>query len=868
MTVALCIGPYVGLAVETVPDEYDAKVFHVSANESDPCGKAVSFVRALKARNGGTLPRGGVIVEFEDGIYLLKDTWRLTASDSGSPECPIVYRARHPGRVVFTGAVPLDWQPLAEASALPASAALLPESVRDRVMTARIPDGWEIPSFFGASRYIQDELLSAPEYQYPWALYEDGRRLDVSRWPNDGFARVTEIAGPLQTNWIYVISKKATTFCGRDKEGRSPNFSAWAREPDLFVHGEWRLPYTDVSDRPVAVDADRGLVTLARRSVQVGIGEQMPWRALNAVSELDRPGEWAVDFKARQIYALPLADGGRPVLAKTHTLLRLEGVTDVAFDGIDFRHVRGHAVVFRSCRNAVLRTSDIRGASGWGVRVEGGVDCRIEGCDMHDLGEGGVWLEGGNLDTLTRSGHVCDNCHIWDYAKTIWNYNPGVYLFGCGNEATHNLIHDAPHQACFFYGIENRFAWNVVHDVCRFTDDAGAIYSYNTHNAWSHRGNVIEHNVFHHVKPSEPKYCQLFGICLDSFTSGSVVRGNLVSEVAMGIFSSGGQDNLIERNIVFCTRSDPINRWNLGLREGKNPFWHYIWGKTNDCTRASYLMEPLIAKRALYQMSMWTNRYPKMLLPLSYENVAWAHSSHFCRIVDNVIAGCPPIVVRDAEVTRETTDVSGNMTLDGDPGFVDHVGMDWELRPDSPARRLLPNGTRFSEMGLYASPVRCSPAMKFGPNVSRPTPFNRWASRALAKGVDCKKTFRAHCWLRGLPADCKAAGVPNAVLPPPKDMTFVGGMPLFESCEGLDAFTILEGSDALRQDWKNGYPRFRKAPLERAFCVHAGSRSELEDGLAKARDSFAAGRTDCTIVELSGDATPSDLAAWLDRHAE
>lgn len=866
VSIALGVVPLLAWSVETVPNEYDARLFRVSAEETDPCGKALDLVRALKAAHNGALPRGGVIVEFQDGIYPVLESWRLTSADSGSPECPIVYRAQHPGGVVFTGEVSLDWRSLPEAGNLPVSAMLIPDSARARLVTAKIPDGWETPSFFGASRYIQDELLDLSEYQYPWALYENGRRLDVARWPNDGFARVTDIEGPLQTNWIFVVGKSSTAFGGRDVAGNEPNYSVWCKEPDLFVHGEWRLAYTDVSDRPAAIDDGKGLITLPLRAVQAGIGMQMPWRAVNVISELDRPGEWALDFKARRIYAWPLTPEGRPVLAKTRTLLQLDGVTDVTFDGFDFRRVRGHAVVFRSCRNVILRTSDVQGASGWGVRIEGGVSCRVEGCDLHDLGEGGVWLEGGNLDTLTHSGHVCDNCHVWDYAKTIWNYNPGVYLFGCGNEATHNLIHDAPHQACFFYGIENRYAWNVAHDICQFTDDAGAIYSYNTHNAWSHRGNVIEYNVFHHIKPVEPEFCQLVGIYLDSFTSGTLVRGNLVSDVATGIFSSGGQNNIIERNLVFGTRSDPINRWNLGLREGKTPFWHYIWGRTNDCTRASYLMEPLLSKRSLYQMSMWTNRFPKMLQPLTYENVAWAHSSHFCRIADNVTAGCPPIVVRDAEVTKETTDVSGNMVIAGNPGFVDHVGMNWELRMDSPARKIFAAGTRFAEMGLYESPLRRSKAMKFGPDVSRPDPFNPWASQSLTNGFDYAKTFRAHCWLKGRPADCRAAGVPNAVLPPPEEMTFLGGVPLLESCAGLDSFTVEEGSDALRQDWKNGYPRFRKEPLAQAFRVCAATRRELEDGLAKALSSYREGKTDFVLIELSDGAIPSDVSAWLDRY--
>ena len=60
----------------------------------------------------------------------------------------------------------------------------------------------------------------------------------------------------------------------------------------------------------------------------------------------------------------------------------------------------------------------------------------------------------------------------------------------------------------------------------------------------------------------------------------------------------------------------------------------------------------------------------------------------------------------------------------GDPGFVDFMGMNWEFKPESPARRTLGGGTRFGEMGLYASAKRITPPVKWGPDVTRPQPFN------------------------------------------------------------------------------------------------------------------------------------------------
>jgi len=834
----------VACGTEHVSPEYDAKIFHVSAAETDPCGKARAFVQDWRAQNGGRLPRGGVIVEFADGVYPLTSTWTLDASDSGTPACPILYRAAHPGKAAFIGARPLDWQPLGEAKGLPPSADLLPSASREHVLTTVVPDGEEVPGFFGASCYTQDEQLERPDYEFPLALYQNRRRLPNARWPDETCAKVEEIFGNVKTSWIYRVGS-SQTFGARGPDGRCPPLADWAREPDLYLHGAWRLEYVDTAARPAALDVEKGLITIDRRDSPNGVLSGAEFHAFNAVSALDREGEWALDRKARRIYAWPFAGTGRPVLACTKTLLALQDVTDVEFEGFAFEGVRSHAVVLRNCRNIALRTSLICNTTGWGVRVEGGRSCRIEGCDLYDLGEGGVWLEGGVIDTLTHSEHVCDNCHIRDYAKLVWNYNPGVSLFGCGNEATHNLIHTAPHQACFFYGAENRFAWNIAHDVCKFTNDAGAIYSYNTHNAWSHRGNVIEYNVFHCLVPPTARYSQLDGIYIDSFTSGTVVRGNITTESSNPIFSSGGQDNLIERNVVVNARNESIRRWNLGLLGGKKPFWHYIWGKTNDCTRASYLMKPLIDKGELYGMAFWENRFPNMLKPLDFKDPALGHCAHFCRIIDNVLVAGPPVRVLDAEVTSNTTVVAGNVSFPGDPGFIDYEGMDWELRPDSPARQTLDGGTRFREMGLYDSPKRISPAVKFGADVTRPKKFNRHASEAIRRGVRYEDTFRSRFWLwcrfegtdPDIPALCRQMDVPNACV---IHNGAVPGRPngnYAETLRDLDHFSWSLGADDTGRtfaqklvniiDFANMYPRMTTAWLDDGWSSEEGSLAAL-----------------------------------------
>lgn len=859
-------------AVEQMPRDAEASLYWVAPNGNDaaPGTRERPWATLDGARRNLRSVRrpGGLIVTFADGTYPVPNPVVFEKADSGTPDCAICYRAAHPGKAVFTGAWIPEWRPLSEVKGLPESAKLIPEASRGHVLTAVVPGTDRLPSFFGASRYMQDELLVREEF--PFALYAAGERLTLARWPNDGCARVSELMGEIQKAWIF-HSSKSPVFGMTAADGSRPDLKAWQKEPDVWLHGAWKHAYADVAAQPMSIDPEEGLFALAKDVGQFGVASNAVCYAFNVLSELDRPGEWALDRASRRLYVWPKGDD--PLLvARTERFVVCENVTDLTFEGFVFEYVRNAAVTFRNCRDMTLSGSVIRHTSGWGVLVEGGRGARVEGCDLYDLGEGGVSLEGGVLDTLTPSRHVVDNCHVHDYARLVWNYNPGVRLQGVGNEATHNLIHHAPHQACFFYGAENRFAWNVVHDVCRFTDDAGAIYSYNTHNAWCHRGNVIEHNVFHRVAPVRPHYTQLNGIYIDAFTSGMRIRNNIVSEAGIGIFSSGGQDNEIVSNLVVNAREAPIRRWNLGLMGGKTKFHHVIDGRTNDCDRLSYLMKPLLDRKALYESSLWAGRYPNQLAPLKMADVTRAHNSLYCRIEGNVLAACSDIVIVDEDETREQTVCRDNLAVAGDPGFKDFAGLDWDLRPESLAGRKL-GDLRFREMGLYESPARISPAVRFGPDVTPPKPFNAFATQVESRGDDYTQTVRARVWLDGSPDVARKAGVCRLVVRHAPVSVVLALEPVVESLSDFDAFTFPGQPSDICRDLGNMYARYRRfdessvAVVDLSRCpTPEVASAQLDAGLR----SLRANERKDLVVKAEG-AAPGVLAAfaaWMRRKGD
>lgn len=595
-----------------------------------------------------------------------------------------------------SGALPVEWQPLDEGDPL---AALLPPEVRFRVVVGRIPGKDPVPGFRSGALRASDS---------PFVLFAGDRRLPLSRYPNEGDLLVPETAVDTgSVNGRLTKMPEKVTF---RSDVAPERLERWRHEPALWAWGCWKFGWADSSLRIEAVDPAARTMTVWGKDIPYGIvkGNDTGGRYYmrNALSEIDMPGEWALDSASRRIFLFPPVEGlGSVVLACRKSLLVLEGACDRVIEDRLFENCRGDAIVLRNCTNVVVRHSVIRNAGGWGVRIEGGRDCRVEGCDLYNLGEGGVQLNGGDRDTLTPARHVVDNCHIRDYGQWIMNYRPGVNLLGVGSRATHNLIHDSVDQGIVFSGNDHYIASNIVHDVCRDNYDCGAIYTHTKRDWWA-RGHVLEGNVVHGVGGRRPLE-SVMGIYIDGWSSGVTVRGNIVSRSSYGIFQNGGNDNIYEENVVVGCQF-PLRRNNLGLVEGRYPHGLIKEG------RGSWLFQGLDAHRELFSSPLWKARYPNMLRVYDFENPFYAHNSLFTVATNNVWAWSGSAVFEDHELMKEYSDIHDNTGLD-DIGFVDYEGFDWELAADSKARALLGHGLVFAHRGLYASPARISEPVRFGP---------------------------------------------------------------------------------------------------------------------------------------------------------
>jgi parallel beta-helix repeat protein len=298
----------------------------------------------------------------------------------------------------------------------------------------------------------------------------------------------------------------------------------------------------------------------------------------NALEELDAAGEWYLDSKTATLYFWPPegADIHSVRVPTTRTILELEKVSNVTLRGLTLECTEGTALTLKETENCLVAGCEIRNVGddhGSGVVVTGGRNNGVAGCDIHHVGSHAISLNGGDRKTLTSSGNYADNNYLHHFGQ-FYKQGVGISLYGAGNRASHNLMHDGPRMGIMFSGNNLVIEYNHIRHVNLETEDTGAVYTGGRD--WiSSRGTVIRHNYFHDIlgygrdaqgRWHSPHFA--WGVYLDDNTGGVDVIGNVVARCSRaGLHLHNGRDNRI------------IN--NLFLENGQQQFEYSGWKATD-----------------------------------------------------------------------------------------------------------------------------------------------------------------------------------------------------------------------------------------------------------------------------------------------
>ncbi|MBC8009873.1 MAG: right-handed parallel beta-helix repeat-containing protein [Burkholderiales bacterium] len=686
------------LVLHVAPDGQDSSSGRSPSAAFATLERARDEIRSLKTR-AGHLPADGVVVELAGGAYLRTASFELTAADSGTAEAPVIYRSAspdQPARLLGGKTVPLSaFRPISN----PAVRKRLAPEAAAHVVALKLSDAGlvsvaECPPVFDDAGGL-------------FELFANGDRLPLSRWPNEGFATMKRVlvTGATRTPGIFEYADERP--------------ARWTENPHVWLKGQWRVGWEDPAIRVAKIDPAARTITFAA-GIQNGIGYKYvtnpdgtrpgngkePWHALNLLEEIDRPGEWALDFASGVLFLWP-PDGVREltITQLAAPLISARDVAHVDLVGLDLGYSLGHGLVAENVDSLRFLGSRVHHVAGTAVVLNGRRSV-VQSCDLHDLGGGGVLVSGGDSRTLVSSENQIRNNHIHHYGILRAQYSAAVDVgFGgasnhrgrrdaVGVHVSHNRIHDAPRDAILVSGQNHVFEFNEI-SACGFgSADTGSFYSWLD---WTIQGVVIRHNFI---------YDTVGGVNPDDGATGFHVYGNIFAGPRTGVWIASGPDHVVENNI-FIKDEGPV----FGLDD-------------RGSSRGYATNKHLIARRDAMKMDTppWSERFPGLAARLADRPELPLRTRFERNLI--VIPKGDPIQNKVSRAHRDNPEIliaADNWVTPTDPGFVNAAAGDFALLPTSEVFRRIPNfrPIPFEKIGLqpdaFRPTVRPRPTFKGTP---------------------------------------------------------------------------------------------------------------------------------------------------------
>jgi len=520
-----------------------------------PLANLVQARDAVRTLRNSPESHNGITVKIHAGTYPLEESFRLESIDSGTAEAPTHWEAASGESVILSGGVAVKhWMPVTDAHLL----SRFPESARSRIVVADL-----------AAEGVADLGRIAQRGNPGLELFFQGRRMPLSRYPNDGWLLIEDVPQTGPKRFLEGLEREkrfdgvpAGRHYGRiTYPGDEP--SRWSEDNDITLHGYWTWDWSDSFQPVQSIDQTKHEITLAEPHHHYGYTKNQRFRFLNVIEEIDQPGEWALDRKRGLLYFYPPAplEGSASSVSLTgQALVHLDGASNLTFSGFTLEAGRGTGIRVTGGESVVIAGCTLRNLGGEAVTIDGGKNHTVTSCNLHDLANGAIRVTAGDRATLASCGHLIVNNHIHDFSQWLRTGQYGVMLDGVGITVRQNRIHDAPFEAMYSRGNDHLIELNDIYRVCQETGDAGGIH---TGRDYTWQGNVIRYNYWHDLKG--PGLHGVTAVYLDDFSSGYTVHGNIFYRAGRGIQIGGGRDNAVTNNLfIECHPSLHLDARGLG----------------------------------------------------------------------------------------------------------------------------------------------------------------------------------------------------------------------------------------------------------------------------------------------------------------
>lgn len=339
-------------------------------------------------------------------------------------------------------------------------------------------------------------------------------------------------------------------------------------ETDGWLTGYFENNYANDMARIYSVEADKRLIHCKYPSLQGVQDKRIQLIAQNLLCELDMEGEYYIDRYDNHnvLYYYPeggiIGDKNISLTSSGEPFIQMEGTREIEIKGITFEGSTGYGLILLDAEDCIIRRCEFANISLDGVKIgennktmtadpsytisRGGYRNIVTDCLFHDLGGGGVYLAGGDEQTLEPAYHLVQYCEFYNISR-LQTYTPAVYMEGVGSTARYNYIHDAPHMVIQIMGNDMKVLYNRIEDVCQNTSDQGPIYSGRCVN-WL--GNEIAYNYIANVKSGN------YAVYMDDGMSGMRIHHNIFANIeGEAIFSNNGFGHQITDNLFVNTKT-------------------------------------------------------------------------------------------------------------------------------------------------------------------------------------------------------------------------------------------------------------------------------------------------------------------------
>lgn len=668
--------PAFGITAAEYADEVEpANVLYVSPDgsdsgsgtESEPFATIAGARDAIRRMRGDMT--GGVTVYIKRGVYAQSETLIFTEEDSGSKDFPIIYKAIGDGYTSINGGVTLENGKFAKPS-------------EDDVLASRIKNAEA-----KANTLVYDLKELGVDYNSDaFALYYDGIRGTVSRYPNEQF-----ILG------FHDLSDGHSGLPEYSCDGRSfydkeNVVGTWASTDGVTINGNFEIDWSSSNPQTITYDPATNRVTGSKGGFS---GYSGRYYYSNIIEEIDVVGEYYIDKTNGMLYFYApenYMDIRICVPVLSGNLVDINGADYLTFDGLIFENCDG-TLINAEANNFTVKNSIIRdGDNAINTR---GFRNTIYNNEIYHIGFAAVSVYGGDLNKMISSGTVVENNKIHDFGDIGRVYNSGLYAEGVGFTISHNEVYRCPHAAMQSLACDMLVEYNYFHDTCYEGGDAGTIYD----GTWRGNGNVFRYNLIENVtNPTSPYYTPSAYYCDDGGGGKTFISNILVNIDGAAIFFGGGPSNIATDNVmVNCGTSIRYDQrayfpgtgvsagWTLTGRVGtsivynedgslKSTDWGLNWG--------------WMFQVGGYASRIWSYKYPWTML-LKTTNVVnlddnfLSYAFLTTRVRNNVIVGTK--IVNEIQNNTERLavfrdNIQGFMPNDV---FVDYGNGDYTIKSDS-----------------------------------------------------------------------------------------------------------------------------------------------------------------------------------------